>query len=154
MTRRYIYIGSLGPFIYDDEDTITDDEYGYADGEPYKGFQTDGAINTTANPTDPNDMFRLQDVGIQNVESFSDSGTITSTKTTVLVTGDGYDLFLPTISTGTNRSYEIKNVGVGSITLKPNVEDVSALIEGEPSQPLEAGYSISVFCSGTAWWIK
>lgn len=152
MTRRYIRVGGAGPFIYDDADTITDDEYGYADGEPYKACQTDGAITTTRDPVDDDDMTRLQDVGSLNVELFTATGTITHTKSIILATGT-FDLFCPTVVNGTNRFYEVKNNGTGMVILKPNTSEPAITIEEETSQPIYPGDCLTIFTDGNEWWV-
>lgn len=152
MTRRYIRIGGAGSFIYDDEDIVTDDEYGYADGEPYKAVQTDGAVTTERDPIDDDDMTRLQDVGLLNVELFTSTGTITYTKSIILADGT-FDLFLPTIADATNRFYEVKNEGTGIVTLKPNSSEPLITVEDETSQPIYAGDCLTMFTDGNEWLV-
>ena len=60
MTVKKFYLGSLGPFLYDDTDDI-DDPDGDFSGETQKGFITDGSIQTTYDPIADNDVLRLKD---------------------------------------------------------------------------------------------
>lgn len=150
MATRYFYIGGTGPFIYDDTDIITSDEWGYRDGESRDSMLTDGGIKTSKLPADDQDMTRLQDVGLLNIEYFTATGTITSTKSVVYADGT-FDLFMPTVSNGTNRCYEIKNKGTGIITLKANASEPTVELEGETYQPLYPGDSFTKFTDGTNW---
>lgn len=152
MTRRFLYIGGMGPYIYDDADTITSDEWGYADGEVQRGIQTDGAIHTTKEPEDDGDMMTLGSYGLVQKEEFSATGTIAKGSNVILVSGDGYDLFLPTLANGTNRKYCIKNIGSGTVDLKPNSGDAGATLEGLASISLGPKSRTAAFCDGTNWW--
>jgi hypothetical protein len=152
MATRFFYIGGMGPYLYDDEDTVTSDEYGYADGERQRSFQTDGAINTTKEPEDDGDMMSLGSYGLVQKETFSATGTISKGSNVILVSGDGYDLFLPTLADGSNRKYHVKNIGVGTVTLKPNSGDAGATLEGLASVSLGPGSRTVAFCDSADWW--
>lgn len=60
---RKIYIGSVGPFLFDDTDPIAD-----ADGdfplETYKGLATDGKAFVGQAPTQPKHVLRKEDISI------------------------------------------------------------------------------------------
>ncbi len=45
MGLKEVYIGSIGPFLYDDSET-------YSDGEYQEGFRTSGSIRVEGAPTD------------------------------------------------------------------------------------------------------
>lgn len=55
MARKKYWIGSTGPFLYDDTSL-------YPDTVNHKGFRTEGTIRAEATPTDPNDVVRLFDI--------------------------------------------------------------------------------------------
>lgn len=85
MATRKLYIGSHGPFLYDDESPI-DDPDGDFSGETVNTVMTDGPVKTTHTPTDPEDMIRLEDLnrylnaqtaGGGTSKSSGDSGLIT-----------------------------------------------------------------------------
>ena len=60
MTERKYYVGSHGPFYYDDEDDI-DDPDGDFSGEQRAGFVTDGPVRVGSVPVEAEDVMRLTD---------------------------------------------------------------------------------------------
>lgn len=54
MAVRKVWIGSLGPFLFDD--TQTDNE-----GNPLVGIRVEGSVRVTDAPSDPNDVMRKAD---------------------------------------------------------------------------------------------
>lgn len=46
MTQRKLYIGSVGPFLYDDEDPINDEDGEFA-GESFTGMRTNGSVRAS-----------------------------------------------------------------------------------------------------------
>jgi hypothetical protein len=60
VTLRKFYIGSHGPFYFDDEDDI-DDPDGDFSGEQRAGFVTDGPVRVGTIPTEDEDVMRLTD---------------------------------------------------------------------------------------------
>jgi len=46
MTQRKLYIGSVGPFLYDDEDPINDEDGDFA-GEGFTGVRTSGSVRAS-----------------------------------------------------------------------------------------------------------
>jgi len=157
MTLRKVYYGSLGPFYYDDTDPIDDEDGDFA-GEDQKGLITNGPVKVENVPTEDFDVLRLNDLGElivsseRVVEIFAGTGTINYLSNVIYASGT-YDLFLPTHASGEKRVYDVKNVGSGIITLKPNAGDGGALIEGETFQSLRPGYNITVVSDATDWWV-
>ncbi len=157
MTIRKYYIGSLGPFLYDDTDLINDPDGDFA-GEDLHGFITDGPVKVDSVPAVASDVLRFDDIGAlivspkKIIETFSTTGTIALGSNIILATGT-YDLFLPTLLDGHKRVYHIKNIGSGIVTLKPNISDIGAEIENEISQVLRSGYNITTISDLTDWWI-
>lgn len=151
MAERKYYIGSLGPFLYDDTDLIEDQD-GDFPAESYDGFVTSGGVRVGKNPSDDHDVVRKEDLGRLNIEYFTATGTITSTKSIVYADGT-FDLFLPTVANGLYRFYEIKNEGTGIVTLKANASEPTVELEGERYQPLYPGDSFTKFTDGTDWRI-
>lgn len=68
MTERRAYFGSVGPFLFDDEDTIDHEDDGDFHGEPFKSAQTDGVFSASGTPTDPSDLSRKQDLDQQDTD--------------------------------------------------------------------------------------
>jgi hypothetical protein len=60
MTLRKFYIGSHGPFLYDDDDDINDPDGDFS-GETHGGIVTDGPVRVGATPTVDNDVLRKSD---------------------------------------------------------------------------------------------
>lgn len=65
MAEKKVYIGSVGPFLYDDANPI-DDTDGDFSGSNYQGILTDGGIQTTKTAADPNDVVRYGDISADN----------------------------------------------------------------------------------------
>lgn len=61
MTEKRVYIGSIGPFLYNDEDTIDHEEDGDFHGESFKGVRTDGTVSAGGDPIDDDDLMRKKD---------------------------------------------------------------------------------------------
>ena len=157
MTIRKLYIGSVGPFIYDDTDLVNDYDGDFS-GEYRQGFLTDGYVKTTATPNSTGEVLRFDEIGTlvvgteRVVESFTATGTIDEDTNIVLADGT-FILFLPTLADGEDRVYDVKNVGTGIITLKPNSAEATVEIEGELSQPMYPGDCFTVTSDGTDWWV-
>ena len=62
MALKKVYIGSVGPFLYDDEDTIDDVDGDFTD-LTRKGIVTDDQIYVGTAPTSDDHVVRLTDVG-------------------------------------------------------------------------------------------
>ena len=71
MARRKIYIGSVGPFLYDDDAPIHDQDGDFA-GEDFAGVVTDGQLLVEGSPTNPLHLVRLQDLTNMLVPTFID----------------------------------------------------------------------------------
>ena len=157
MTVHKYYIGGMGPYLYDDTELINDADGDFA-GEYQSGLITSGEVKTTKIPTAGDEVLRLDDLGSiilsaeKIVEEFIESGTITYTSNVILVSGT-FDLFLPTVANGEKRVYDIKNIGTGIITLKPNSAESSVEIEGETEQLLYEGDCATVTSDATEWWV-
>jgi hypothetical protein len=63
MTERKLYIGTVGPFIYDDADLINDADGDFS-GIYDAGLTTDGVMRQEGAPTIANDNVRLQDISV------------------------------------------------------------------------------------------
>lgn len=63
MTERKIYIGSIGPFLYDDESPIEDKDGDFS-GLNYQGLVTSGQLYISDPPTDDNHVLRKGDAYI------------------------------------------------------------------------------------------
>jgi hypothetical protein len=86
MAEQKIYIGSLGPFLYDD-DVLIDDVDGDFIGEDYAALTTGGQMLVEGAPTNPNHVIRLQDLTNMLVPTFADV-TIGRVLNTVYQNGD------------------------------------------------------------------
>ena len=62
MATKKIYIGSIGPILYDDTDNV-DDVDGDFSGETQRAMTSDSSILITTVPTDPEEVVRLDDLG-------------------------------------------------------------------------------------------
>jgi len=60
MAIRKVYIGSIGPFLYDDSNPIDDPDF---PAENYKGLVTDGHLYVKETPTDDKHVLRKEDIG-------------------------------------------------------------------------------------------
>ena len=62
MARAKVYGSSVGPFLYDDEQLV-DDQDGDFDGLTRHALMTTGQIIVEGNPTHPDEVARLGDLG-------------------------------------------------------------------------------------------
>ena len=169
MVARKVYIGSTGPYSFDDEDVLKNRDSHWAFvGKTRGGVVTNGAIQTTKVPDESGDMLRYDEIGTMVVgtqrviESFTATGTIDADTNIALASGT-FDLFLPVVAdpttwspdpqSGENKVYEIKNIGTGIVTLKPNSSEPLVEIEEETSQPIYPGDCFSVLSDATEWWV-
>jgi len=83
-----------------------------------------------------------------NVATKTDSYTLTSTDDVCLASGSAV-ITLPTPIGITGKTYNIKNIGVGTITLS----SASGLIDGLASQSLSAMDCATVVSNNANWWI-
>ena len=169
MTAHKVYIGSTGPYLFDDDVAIENRDGSWPFVGKYRGAViTDGAIQTTKVPNEAGDMLRFDEIGTKVVgtqrviESFTATGTIDADTNVVLANGT-FDLFLPVVAdptvwspdpqSGEKKVYEVKNIGTGIVTLKPNSSEPTVEIEGETSQPIYPGDCFSVLSDATKWWV-
>lgn len=61
MAEQKLYVGSVGPFLYNDVDTINDPDGDFS-GANYHGIATTGQIYVETAPTDPNHVMRFGDI--------------------------------------------------------------------------------------------
>lgn len=66
MAEKKLYVGTVGPFLYDDADLIND-YYGDFPGETYNAFTTQGTLYAEGEPTEDNHLVRKID--LDNVEA-------------------------------------------------------------------------------------
>jgi hypothetical protein len=71
MALRKLYIGTVGPFLFEDTDLINDADGDFL-GESYSAIVSDGQILIEDAPTNPNHIVRLQDLANTLVPTFSD----------------------------------------------------------------------------------
>lgn len=60
MAEKKLYIGTVGPFLYNDADPIDDDDGDFV-GETHRGLVTDGQLIVEESPTDPSHVMRKVD---------------------------------------------------------------------------------------------
>ncbi len=63
MAFKKFYIGSEGPYFYDDADPVNDPDGDFS-GEYQKAGITDGKYKQAGKPTEPDDLVRLQDLPV------------------------------------------------------------------------------------------
>lgn len=71
MAEKKVYIGSVGPFLYDDADLIDDVDGDFA-GENYTALTTDGQMLIEGAPINLNHIVRLQDLINMLIPTFVD----------------------------------------------------------------------------------
>ena len=86
MARQKIYIGSVGPFLYDDADPVHDVDGDFA-GEDFSALITGGQMVVEGSPTNPLHLVRLQDLANMLVPTFIDV-TASRTLNTIYQNGD------------------------------------------------------------------
>ena len=87
MADKKIYLGSVGPFLYDDTDLIDDPDGDFA-GEQQSGLRTSGPIRTDNPPVESTDVLRKGDLAALGGATGSfEAGGYTITVTDGLITG-------------------------------------------------------------------
>ena len=72
MARKKVYIGSVGPYLYDDAKSIDDPDGDFA-GEDNRALVTDGQLFVEQAPTADEEVVRLADLPYGNVDvTFAD----------------------------------------------------------------------------------
>jgi hypothetical protein len=71
MAEQKLYVGSVGPFLYDDADLINDVDGDFA-GEDFAALVTGGQMLVEGAPTNINHVVRLQDLVIMLSPTFVD----------------------------------------------------------------------------------
>jgi hypothetical protein len=119
MTVRKVWVGSVGPYLYDDTDLINDSDGDIA-GMSFAALSTTGQLHVEEPPTESDNVLRQMDVGSAAFQTYTE-GTFVLTAvgytTTVTVTaryakiGKLVTLTFPTI-TGTSNSTNFSATGM------------------------------------------
>lgn len=89
-------------------------------------------------------------VSIAPITTISTGTTLDSTYYTVLCNGT-FTVTLPAAANNTGRVYNVKNIGVGTVTVDGNGAET---IDGAATYPLSTQYqTVTIQCDGTAWFI-
>jgi len=86
MTIQKVYVGSVGPFLYDDTDPINDADGDFA-SEDCNAISSNGQLLVEGTPTNPNHAVRLQDLSNMLTPTFADV-TASRALNTVYQNGD------------------------------------------------------------------
>ena len=70
MARKKYYVGSVGPFLYDDESPIDDQDGDFA-GEDRVAFRTDGSIRTNESDSSSDGLMRREDIEALTLHSIT-----------------------------------------------------------------------------------
>ena len=153
MAVKHFYTGGMGPYFYEDTDDILDPDGNFTSMTSH-ALVTDGQIIVEETPSDDNPVARLIDILENITETFTATGTI-AINTQVALADGTFDLFLPTLVDGDKRIYEVKNIGSGIVTLKPNATEAAKTIDGEVSQAIRALDALTVNGNNAnnSWWI-
>ena len=151
MAIKFFYIGTQGPYFYDDTDDLLGPD-GNFPGVTSHVLVTDGQLIVEGAPSEDNNLVRLIDLYEKKTELFIVTGTIAADTMVAYAIGT-FDLFLPTLANAEKREINVKNIGTGIVTLKPNATESSAKIEGEIYQPLSAGDCATVISDISDWWV-
>ena len=90
MAIKKVYVGSLGPYLYDDTDPVNDPDGDFA-GETQEAIKTDGNIDPgsasiTALQSDVSDLETWQATGVSGTFTTADTPAKTVTVTDGLIT--------------------------------------------------------------------
>jgi hypothetical protein len=86
MAEQKVWVGSIGPLLYDDIDPI-DDEDGSLPGTNYGAIVTTGQLHVGSAPTISDNVIRMADVGSGAYQTYLESTfTLSSTGLTTVVT--------------------------------------------------------------------
>lgn len=149
MTIRYVSLGSVGPYIYDDSD--------------FDGLHTTGQLAVEEAPTEPEHVMRLADMTGNTEQTFSITGTGFASDPTVtahyVVSGKQVTLHIPQI-TGTSDDTTFTLTGLPTaIQPKYLSHDLKRAVDNGAAVTavlrLNAGVSIiDIIQAATGTWVN
>jgi hypothetical protein len=153
MAIKFAYYNGMGPYFYDTDILVIDSE-GLFPTTYQNALVTDGQLIVEEQPTIEYNVARFLDVITYITEVTTGTGTI-STNTQVVLADGTFDLFLPLLADGDKHIYEIKNVGTGLISLKPNAAEPAKTIDEEIVQVIRPLDALTVYGDNAndSWWI-
>ena len=148
MAQRYYYIGGAGPFIYDDEDVIDSDEWGFEDGETRKGFQTDGVIKAATFVLDGLTASRL-------LASDGDKKIVSVADLTAWILGTVKQIVVTDNENGTVTLSTPQDIDTDAdVVFDTLVLDQLKVVLDNGKIYLGAGDDVSLYYDGTDFYIK
>ena len=162
MARKKFWIGSTGPFYYDDATNVPDSR-GVPVVELQAGIVCEGKLRALTAPAATGEVLRFEDFGSalpngNTPDLTGNSYTIADTDWIVLINDDDADVTgtvvvdLPAAASSENRWLHIKKIGSSfDVQLDPSGAET---IDGAATLDLTVQYDcVSIFCDGSAWWI-
>jgi hypothetical protein len=168
MATQYYWIGSVGPFAYEDVDGVAPTYVN--DENNHLGVATvaapvvcTGQLTVQSAPTVTENVLRLDDFGgtvpgSNTPNLVGNSYTIVQTDYLVLIDDDDADVSgtvvvaLPTVASSIRRTLFIKKIGTSyDVQLDGNGAET---IDEQATVNISGQYDcVCVFCDGTEWWI-
>jgi len=111
----------------------------------------DGTLNVNNGTISVTGTLNINGGKINNVTTITDVTTLDDTHNIVLCSSEtAFTVYLPEVLTNNGRTYTIKNINSGTITIDPNS---SEQIDGASTYTLLLNKSITIVNNGSAWYI-
>ena len=159
MAEHKIYIGTRGPYYYDDTDNIDDPDGDFA-GLTRHGFATQGTGYFGSAPVADDEVIRFQDIAAGLCLSVTDitttpyTATVTDFFLLVDATVGNITLNLPAAVGSEGKEYIIKKIDAtaNTVIIDP---DGAETIDGAATKTLSSQWqSLSVVSDGTSWYVQ
>lgn len=154
MAEKKLYLGSVGPFLYEDDEAI-DDADGEFSGQLRRALATNGQLYIGEEPSDDYDVARYVDLlsGWLNIVHITSDYIVLATDCIILVDCSNQDIII-TLPIGiAKKPYEIVRIDDSNneLTVKP---DGIETINDEIEQILFAeGDAMKIISDGSNWYI-
>ena len=161
MARQKFWVGSTGPFYYDDTAAVPDSRG--AQTALQAGLVCEGKVKALTAPAASGDVLRFEDIGsalptVNKPDLTGNSYTVAASDFVLLIDDDDADVTgtvvvgLPAVAGASNRWLHIKKIGNSeTVQVDPNAAEE---IDDAATFDLTDQYDcISIICDGTAWWI-
>jgi len=163
MARQKFWVGSTGPFYYDDATAVPDSRGAPAVTENQAAIVTPGTIVALTAPVQAGQVMRFEDMGsalptVYQPNLVGNSYSVGATDFCILVDDDDADVTgtvvvgLPAAASSLNRWLHIKKIGSSfTVQIDPNGAET---IDDAATFDMATQYDcISIICDGTSWWI-
>lgn len=156
MAEKKIYIGSVGPYLFEDDELIEDTDGAFS-GELRRAFVTDHQIYVGGAPSGPYDVSRYTDLLSGwlsiNTTHITDDYTVLAADQVLLVDCSSWNIVITLLAGVVKKSYEIVRIDNSEFLLTVR-SDGTETINGEIEQILYAeSDAMKIISNGSNWYI-